>query len=232
MDVVCGERLRRAVGRSFFAWRVVKHGPRMRSWSLEDGQTLGIGAGQMSRVDAVRIAIEKARELGHSLEGAVLASDAFFPFADGPELALEAGIVALIQPGGSKRDAEVSARPSQPARRWSSRAAGTSGIERLELADAVARMNGAGADDSRVHPAETEVSVGLPIDEPRRGRPESRRELRAPGVWQVGHFEHGRSDLETRAGRQVLVLQVEIDIQLITGEWPAVAMAGDEVDHA
>ena len=72
-----------------------------------DGQTLGIGAGQMSRVDAVRIAVEKARELGHALEGAVLASDAFFPFADGPQLALDAGIAAFIQPGGSKRDAEV-----------------------------------------------------------------------------------------------------------------------------
>jgi phosphoribosylaminoimidazolecarboxamide formyltransferase/IMP cyclohydrolase len=72
-----------------------------------DGRTLGIGAGQMSRVDAVRIAIEKARELGHSLDDAVLASDAFFPFADGPQLALAAGVTALIQPGGSKRDAEV-----------------------------------------------------------------------------------------------------------------------------
>jgi phosphoribosylaminoimidazolecarboxamide formyltransferase / IMP cyclohydrolase len=61
----------------------------------------------MSRVDAVRIAIEKARELGHSLDGAVLASDAFFPFADGSQLALEAGVTALVQPGGSKRDAEV-----------------------------------------------------------------------------------------------------------------------------
>ena len=71
------------------------------------GQTLGIGAGQMSRVDAVRIAVEKARELGHALDGAVLASDAFFPFADGPQLALDAGVLALIQPGGSKRDAEV-----------------------------------------------------------------------------------------------------------------------------
>ena len=77
-----------------------------------DGQTLGIGAGQMSRVDAVRIAVEKARELGHSLEGAVLASDAFFPFADGPQLALDAGITALIQPGGSKRDDEVIAAVS------------------------------------------------------------------------------------------------------------------------
>ena len=72
-----------------------------------DGRTLGIGAGQMSRVDAVRIAIEKAQELGHAVEGAVLASDAFFPFADGPQLALDVGIRAFIQPGGSKRDAEV-----------------------------------------------------------------------------------------------------------------------------
>jgi phosphoribosylaminoimidazolecarboxamide formyltransferase/IMP cyclohydrolase len=70
-------------------------------------RTLGIGAGQMSRVDAVRIGIEKAAEHGHSLEGAVLASDAFFPFDDGPRLALEAGITAIVQPGGSKRDDEV-----------------------------------------------------------------------------------------------------------------------------
>ena len=61
----------------------------------------------MSRVDAVRIAFEKARELGHDPAGAVLASDAFFPFADGPQLALDAGVAALIQPGGSKRDDEV-----------------------------------------------------------------------------------------------------------------------------
>jgi phosphoribosylaminoimidazolecarboxamide formyltransferase/IMP cyclohydrolase len=55
----------------------------------------------------VRIAVEKAREHGHSLDGAVLASDAFFPFADGPQLALDAGVTALVQPGGSKRDDEV-----------------------------------------------------------------------------------------------------------------------------
>jgi phosphoribosylaminoimidazolecarboxamide formyltransferase/IMP cyclohydrolase len=61
----------------------------------------------MSRVDAVRIALEKARELGHSVDGAALASDAFFPFADGPELALGSGVTAIVQPGGSKRDAEV-----------------------------------------------------------------------------------------------------------------------------
>jgi phosphoribosylaminoimidazolecarboxamide formyltransferase/IMP cyclohydrolase len=61
----------------------------------------------MSRVDAVRIAIEKAREHGHDLVGAALASDAFFPFADGPLLALEAGVTTIVQPGGSKRDADV-----------------------------------------------------------------------------------------------------------------------------
>jgi phosphoribosylaminoimidazolecarboxamide formyltransferase/IMP cyclohydrolase len=61
----------------------------------------------MSRVDAVRIAVEKAREHGHDLQGASLASDAFFPFADGPQIALDAGITAIIQPGGSKRDSEV-----------------------------------------------------------------------------------------------------------------------------
>ena len=73
----------------------------------KDGQTIGIGAGQMSRVDSVRIAIEKAREFGHDPAGCVLASDAFFPFPDGPQLALDAGVAAIIQPGGSKRDDET-----------------------------------------------------------------------------------------------------------------------------
>jgi phosphoribosylaminoimidazolecarboxamide formyltransferase/IMP cyclohydrolase len=71
--------------------------------------TIGIGAGQQSRVDAVKIALDKARARGHDLEGAVLASDAFFPFPDGPRLALDAGVAAIIQPGGSKRDEEVTA---------------------------------------------------------------------------------------------------------------------------
>jgi phosphoribosylaminoimidazolecarboxamide formyltransferase/IMP cyclohydrolase len=70
----------------------------------KEGATVGIGAGQMSRVDSVRLAIEKARG---GLEGAVMASDAFFPFADGPEVAIEAGIRCVIQPGGSKRDPDV-----------------------------------------------------------------------------------------------------------------------------
>jgi phosphoribosylaminoimidazolecarboxamide formyltransferase/IMP cyclohydrolase len=87
-----------------FAWRVVKH---VRSNAIvlaEGGRTAGVGAGQMSRVDAVRLSIEKARP---SARGTVLASDAFFPFRDGIDHAAEAGITAIIQPGGSVRDAEV-----------------------------------------------------------------------------------------------------------------------------
>jgi phosphoribosylaminoimidazolecarboxamide formyltransferase/IMP cyclohydrolase len=88
-----------------FAWRVCRH---VRSNAIvlaRGGATIGIGAGQMSRVDSVRLAIEKARP--DDLGGTVLASDAFFPFADGPELAIERGITAIVQPGGSKRDADV-----------------------------------------------------------------------------------------------------------------------------
>ena len=96
----------------WFAWKVSRH---VRSNAIviaKEGATLGIGAGQMSRVDSVRIAIDKARlargeEADGLLAGSVVASDAFFPFPDGPQLALEAGVRALIQPGGSKRDSEV-----------------------------------------------------------------------------------------------------------------------------
>jgi phosphoribosylaminoimidazolecarboxamide formyltransferase/IMP cyclohydrolase len=90
-----------------FAWQVCRHVSSNAVVIAKNRQTIGIGAGQMSRVDAVKIALEKAREYGHDVRGAVLASDAFFPFADGPQLALEAGVTAIIQPGGSKRDAEV-----------------------------------------------------------------------------------------------------------------------------
>jgi phosphoribosylaminoimidazolecarboxamide formyltransferase/IMP cyclohydrolase len=107
MDVVCGDPDTATWDELLFAWTVAKHVTSNAIVIARGGQTLGIGAGQMSRVDAVRIAVEKARKLGHSLQGAVLASDAFFPFADGPELALEAGVRAIIQPGGSKRDADV-----------------------------------------------------------------------------------------------------------------------------
>jgi phosphoribosylaminoimidazolecarboxamide formyltransferase/IMP cyclohydrolase len=87
-----------------FAWKVCKH---VRSNAIvlaKDLATIGVGAGQMSRVDSVRLAIEKART---GLQGAALASDAYFPFADGPELAIDAGVTAIIQPGGSVRDHEV-----------------------------------------------------------------------------------------------------------------------------
>jgi phosphoribosylaminoimidazolecarboxamide formyltransferase/IMP cyclohydrolase len=88
-----------------FAWRVCKH---VRSNAIvlaRDLATAGIGAGQMSRVDSVRLAIEKST--AESLQGAVLASDAYFPFSDGPQLAIDAGVNAIIQPGGSVRDPEV-----------------------------------------------------------------------------------------------------------------------------
>jgi len=89
------------------AWRVVKHvGSNAIVVGLED-RILGIGAGQMSRVDAARIAVAKAAETGHDLSGSVAASDAFFPFPDGVEALHEAGIRAVIQPGGSIRDGEV-----------------------------------------------------------------------------------------------------------------------------
>ena len=131
MNVVCGEVDEAQWDDLLFALRVVKHVTSNAIVLARGGQTLGIGAGQMSRVDAVRIAIEKARELGHSLEGAVLASDAFFPFADGPQLALDAGVTALVQPGGSKRDRRGRRRRlDRPARRWSSPPDATSGTSR------------------------------------------------------------------------------------------------------
>jgi phosphoribosylaminoimidazolecarboxamide formyltransferase / IMP cyclohydrolase len=107
MEVVAGEVDERQWGDLLFAWRVCKHVSSNAIVIARDLQTIGVGAGQMSRVDAVRIAVEKAREHGHDPAGAVLASDAFFPFADGPQLALDAGVAALIQPGGSRRDDEV-----------------------------------------------------------------------------------------------------------------------------
>jgi phosphoribosylaminoimidazolecarboxamide formyltransferase / IMP cyclohydrolase len=88
-----------------FAWVVGRHTKSNAIVLARERATVGIGAGQMSRVDAVRIAVEKAR--ADSLGGAVMASDAFFPFADGPALAIEAGVSAIVQPGGSVRDDEV-----------------------------------------------------------------------------------------------------------------------------
>ncbi|EQD80474.1 bifunctional phosphoribosylaminoimidazolecarboxamide formyltransferase/IMP cyclohydrolase, partial [mine drainage metagenome] len=73
---------------------------------VRDGQLLGAGAGQMSRVTSCRLAVDMARQNGHGdkLTGSVAASDAFFPFPDGPELLIAAGVRAIIQPGGSKKD--------------------------------------------------------------------------------------------------------------------------------
>ncbi len=87
-----------------FAWKVAKSVKSNAIVLAKDGATVGIGAGQTSRVDAAHIAVEKA---GERAKGAVAASDAFFPFADGLETLADAGVKAVIQPGGSKRDAEV-----------------------------------------------------------------------------------------------------------------------------
>ena len=107
MEVVSGEASETEWGDMLFAWRVCKHVTSNAIVIAKDLQTIGIGAGQMSRVDSVKIAVEKAKEHGHDLAGASLASDAFFPFPDGPRVALDAGVKSLIQPGGSKRDADV-----------------------------------------------------------------------------------------------------------------------------
>ena len=88
-----------------FAWKVCKHVKSNAIVLSKDLATVGIGAGQMSRVDSVRLALEKST--ADSLEGAALASDAYFPFADGPQLAMDGGLRAIIQPGGSIRDHEV-----------------------------------------------------------------------------------------------------------------------------
>jgi phosphoribosylaminoimidazolecarboxamide formyltransferase/IMP cyclohydrolase len=94
-------------GELTFAMRVCKH-VRSNAIVMTKGlATAGIGAGQMSRVDSVRIAVDKAAAADIELTGAVMASDAFFPFADGPQLAIAAGVRAIIQPGGSQRDADV-----------------------------------------------------------------------------------------------------------------------------
>jgi phosphoribosylaminoimidazolecarboxamide formyltransferase/IMP cyclohydrolase len=97
-----------------FAFRVAKHVKSNTIVYAKDSATVGIGAGQMSRVDAARIAAQKARDTAEAAglrepmtKGSVVASDAFFPFADGLLVAIEAGATAVIQPGGSMRDEEV-----------------------------------------------------------------------------------------------------------------------------
>jgi phosphoribosylaminoimidazolecarboxamide formyltransferase / IMP cyclohydrolase len=88
-----------------FAWQVCRHVKSNAIVLARGGATVGIGAGQMSRVDAVRLAIEKCRL--DDMTGSAMASDAFFPFPDGPQLAIAVGVSAIVQPGGSVRDDEV-----------------------------------------------------------------------------------------------------------------------------
>jgi phosphoribosylaminoimidazolecarboxamide formyltransferase/IMP cyclohydrolase len=87
-----------------FAWKIVKHTKSNAVVIVKDLATVGIGMGQTSRVDASALAVKRARERA---KGAVLASDAFFPMPDGVEVALDAGVTAIIQPGGSKGDPQA-----------------------------------------------------------------------------------------------------------------------------
>ncbi len=89
-----------------FAWKIAKHVKSNAIVYVKGGQVIGVGAGQMSRVDSARIALEKATSVGLDIHGAVMASDAFFPFRDTVDTAARDGIVAIVQPGGSVRDQE------------------------------------------------------------------------------------------------------------------------------
>ena len=105
--VTRNEPAARQVDDMLFAWRVVKFVKSNAIVFCRDGMTLAIGAGQMSRVDAARNAVMKAKNAGISLEGSAVASDAFFPFRDGLDMVVDAGATSIIQPGGSIRDQEV-----------------------------------------------------------------------------------------------------------------------------
>lgn len=91
----------------FFAWRVAKYVKSNAIVFCGGGMTLGVGAGQMSRIDSARIASIKAGNAGLTLQGSAVASDAFFPFRDGLDVVCDAGATCVIQPGGSVRDDEV-----------------------------------------------------------------------------------------------------------------------------
>jgi phosphoribosylaminoimidazolecarboxamide formyltransferase/IMP cyclohydrolase len=90
-----------------FAWKVAKYVKSNAIVFCKDGMTIGVGAGQMSRIDSARIASIKAQNAKLSLQGTVVASDAFFPFRDGLDVVVDAGASCVIQPGGSMRDQEV-----------------------------------------------------------------------------------------------------------------------------
>jgi phosphoribosylaminoimidazolecarboxamide formyltransferase/IMP cyclohydrolase len=96
-----------------FAWTVAKYVKSNAIVYCSAGMTLGVGAGQMSRLDSARIASIKADAAGLSLKGSVVASDAFFPFRDGLDVLADSGAVAVIQPGGSVRDDEVIAAANE-----------------------------------------------------------------------------------------------------------------------
>jgi phosphoribosylaminoimidazolecarboxamide formyltransferase / IMP cyclohydrolase len=101
------------VGDLVFAWRIARFVKSNAIVFCAGGQTLGVGAGQMSRVDSARIATLKAQDAGLSLKGSAVASDAFFPFRDGVDVVARAGAAAIIQPGGSVRDEEVIAAANE-----------------------------------------------------------------------------------------------------------------------
>ena len=90
-----------------FGWRVCKHVKSNAIVLAKTDQVIGVGAGQMSRVDSAKIAVSRAKDLGLETRGTIVASDAFFPFRDGLDVAAQAGATAVIQPGGSMRDKEV-----------------------------------------------------------------------------------------------------------------------------
>lgn len=96
-----------------FAWKAIGSVKSNAILLARNGATIGIGAGQMSRVDAAFVAVHKAEQSGHETKGTVLASDAYFPFRDGVDQAAKAGVTAIIQPGGSVRDAEVIAAANE-----------------------------------------------------------------------------------------------------------------------
>ena len=90
-----------------FAWKVCKFVKSNAIVYAKDNQTVGVGAGQMSRIDSAQIAASKAKERGFETQGCAMASDAFFPFRDGVDVAASVGITSIIQPGGSIKDDEV-----------------------------------------------------------------------------------------------------------------------------
>ncbi len=132
-----------------FAWRVAKFVKSNAIVFCRDGMTVGVGAGQMSRIDSARIAAIKAQNAGLTLAASVVASDAFFPFRDGLDVVVGAGARAVIQPGGSMRDEEVIAAADEQGIAWCSPAfaiSGTSYRLRLNRRGAEARR----ANNSRV----------------------------------------------------------------------------------